>query len=222
MCMRLLIFSLLLLVAPLSSRAEEGADTTMSSSQFTRVDRKAFRHKNVWHGLCPSHFVMQNAGNMGVVSAGIGWDYGKHDQWATDVMFGVIPKYSSDRAKATMTLKQNYYPWRWHIDGRWMVEPLSCGIYFNAVFGDEFWTSQPSRYPDGYYDWLSTRFRINVFIGERVTFTLPHNKHKTVKSVSLFYELSTCDLYIRSIFIDNEVKLWDIIGLSLGVKVTVL
>lgn len=222
--MRWLIFSLLLLACPTLSLAWEAADSTAeeSSTQFTRADKKAFRHENIWQGLCPTHFVMQNAGNMGVVSAGIGWDYGKKGQWETNVMLGVIPKYSSDRAKLTLTVKENYYPWRCHIDERWTFEPLSCGLYINAVFGDEFWTSQPSRYPDGYYDWLSTRFRINVFLGERISFDIPNNKHKTVKSVSFFYEVSTCDLYIRSLFIDKEVSLWDIIGLSLGVKVRVL
>ena len=36
--------------------------------------------------------------------------------------------------------------------------------------------------------------------------------------ISLFYEISTCDLYIRAMFQSSDVKLKDILGLSIGVK----
>jgi hypothetical protein len=48
---------------------------------------------------------------MGLLSLGTGWDYGKRNQWETDIFFGILPKYDSKRTKITMTLKQNYMPW---------------------------------------------------------------------------------------------------------------
>ena len=36
--------------------------------------------------------------------------------------------------------------------------------------------------------------------------------------MSLFYEISTCDLYIRNKIEDSYVPLKDILGLSIGVK----
>ena len=37
--------------------------------------------------------------------------------------------------------------------------------------------------------------------------------------LSLFYEVSTCDIYIRSKIIDHGIPLKDLFGLSLGVKI---
>ena len=72
-------------------------------------------------------------------SFGTGWDYGKRNQWETDVLLGFIPKYSSKKAKVTMTLKQNYMPWSINIGKGFSTEPLACGLYVNTVFGNQFW-----------------------------------------------------------------------------------
>ena len=56
-------------------------------------------------------------------------DYGKRNQWETDVLLGFIPKYSSKKAKVTMTLKQNYMPWSINIGKGFSTEPLACGLY---------------------------------------------------------------------------------------------
>lgn len=241
MYMRLLIFSFLILLS-LSVRAQSTNDSIshphnlkgnvtmtegdgeiiLSIPQYTRYDRKVFYRRRFWNSLIPTQIVAQNAGNMGLFSVGIGWDYGRHGQWETHLMWGLLPKYSSDRAKLTMTIKENYLPWRIQFDDKWMFNPLSCGIYFNTVFGDEFWKSQPDRYPKGYYEWMSTKYRVNIFVGERITFEIPENRRKAIKSLSLFYEISTCDLYIRSMWLDDAVTLWDIIGLSIGVKLQLM
>ncbi len=45
-----------------------------------------------------------------------------------------------------------------------------------------------------------------------------HGWYSDAKSISLFYEISSCDLYIRSKIQDRSVSLKDILGLSLGIK----
>ena len=105
----------------------------------------------------------------------------------------------------TMTIKETFIPWRLTMKKGWEFEPLTTGLYLNTIFGHEFWASQPGRYPDKYYD-IST--------------IVPNNRRKFVKSVTLFYELSTCDLYIRSMIWDwkSDVHFRNIFGLSLGAK----
>lgn len=122
----------------------------------------------------------------------------------------------------TMTIKETFVPWRCNLGKDWALEPLATGLYLNAVFGHEFWKSQPNRYPDSYYEFMSTKFRLNVFFGERMTKQIPNSRRKFVKSVSAFYEISTCDLYIRAMFQDHDVRLSDIVGLSLGLKLQVM
>ena len=143
-------------------------------------------------------------------------------------MVGFIPKHQSTRTKMTMTLKENYIPWsitpRADFNKQKMlsVEPLTVSIYINTVYGDEFWKNQPNRYPDKYYEFMSTKFRLNLALGQRFTVNIPEKMRVRHSRVSLFYEVSSCDLYIRSMFQDSSIKLKDIIGLSLGIKLQTL
>lgn len=69
----------------------------------------------------PTHVKMQYAGGMGVLSTGVGWDYGKRRQWETDVLLGYLPaKYASDFL-LTLTVKQNYIPWSMSFDKHWAL-----------------------------------------------------------------------------------------------------
>ena len=205
-----------------SLRSQEEIEQVADSLELSRYERRMKRYNSVWQSLQPSQFIMQNAGNMGLLSFGLGWNYGKRNQWETHLLFGWIPKYKGHSVRMTMTLKETFIPWNKRLGEEWRLEPLTVGLYANTVFGKAFWRSQPSRYPDKYYQFLSTRVRLNVFLGQRITVIIPNNKRKFVKSMTAFYELSTCDLYIRCMFQDSSVKLKDIVGLSLGLKMQIM
>ena len=153
---------------------------------------------------------------MGLLNFGMGWNYGKQKQWETDLFLGFVPRYTSDEAKATFTFKQNYIPWDKPLNNWLHIEPLSCSLYLNTVFNDEFWTKEPDRYPTGYYG-FSTRVRLNLAIGQRLRFKIPQHKKQFSKSITLFYEVSTCDLYLISA-VTNHLKPKDFLRLSFGVK----
>lgn len=207
----------------LSAMNAAASDTIyISQTQESRYDKRVHRFRRHWAELIPTQFILQNAGNMGILSAGIGWDYGKRRQWETDLLFGYIPTHQSTRGKLTTTLKENYIPWSICLPQGWSVEPFSASIYLNTVYGHEFWNTQPGRYPDSYYDFMSTKFRLNIAVGQRITWQIPQNRRKYAKSISLFYEVGSCDLYIRSKFLDRSVPLKDILGLSIGVKLQTL
>ena len=204
------------------------ADDSIAVEQATesRYERSLERRQQIWASLIPTHFVIQNAGNMGLLSAGIGWSYGKNRKWETDLLIGFIPRHDSSRLKVTTTLKGNYIPWRIDLmpnttggdKPHWLFEPLTASLYLNTVYGSEFWKSQPSRYPDKYYEFMSTKFRLNVAFGQRITLKVPDNKRRRHSRIALFYEIGSCDLYIRSLFQGQDVSIGDIIGLSIGAK----
>ena len=202
------------------------ADDSIAVEQAkeSKYERSLERKQKMWASLIPTHFVIQNAGNMGFLSAGIGWSYGKNRKWETDLLIGFIPKHDSSRPKVTTTLKGNYIPWRIDLTpnatggDKWLFEPLTASLYLNTVYGSEFWKSQPSRYPDKYYEFMSTKFRLNVAFGQRITLKIADNKRKRHSRISLFYEIGSCDLYIRSLFQGQDVSIGDIIGLSIGAK----
>lgn len=197
------------------------ADTTLAARdtvvKHSRYDKRIHRYRRYWGALIPTQTVLQTCGNMGLFSFGVGWDYGKHQQWETQLLFGYIPKYDSNSAKMTITLKQNYIPWSVTMGHGWAFEPLECGLYFNTVLGSDFWTKQPSKYGSGYYP-FSTRIRPNIFVGERFMVDVPENRRKFVKSVTFFYELSTNDIYFMRFYRNGSAGFWDVFGLSLGIK----
>ncbi|MCI7361091.1 MAG: hypothetical protein SPK35_00495 [Prevotella sp.] len=242
--MKWFVFSLAIMaiLAPVNALADNNADSTRvsdsqlyigadsladinhpldSATRTSKYDKRVHYMRQHWASLIPTQHIMQFAGNMGLVSIGVGWDYGKRRQWETHLLIGYIPKYDSHRAKVTMTLKQNYIPWSIYLRRGWALEPLECGLYFNTVYGHEFWAKQPTKYSGGYYP-FSTKFRPNIFVGQRVTKIIPNSRRKAVKSITAFYELSTCDIYFMKFYRNGEAKFWDVFGLSLGVKFQVL
>lgn len=186
-------------------------------SAQNRYDKRVHKYRQTWEKLIPTHTKIQFAGDMGLLSFGTGWDYGKKNQWETDVFFGFIPKYSSNDLKMTFTLKQNYMPWSIELGKNFSTEPLACGLYLNTIFNDDFWTREPKRYPKGYYG-FSTKIRTHIFLGQRLTYDIIHDKRITAKSITFFYEISTCDLYVISAFGNSYLRPRDYLRLSFGLK----
>ena len=201
--------------------SQQHRQDTLAEKPLSRYDKRILRYRKHWDVLMPTQNVIQFCGNMGFVSVGIGWDYGRRSQWETHLLFGIIPKYDSHAVKATITLKENYIPWRRELGKGWQFEPLECSLYINTVLGHDFWTKQPTKYESGYYH-FSTRIRPNLALGERFTYDFPHNKHKYVKGVTLFYELSTNDIYFMRFYRNGDAGFWDVFGLSLGAKFQIL
>lgn len=185
--------------------------------KHSRYDNRIHRFRSHWERIIPTHSKIQYAGNMGLLSFGTGWDYGKRNQWETDILLGFIPKYSSKKAKVTMTLKQNYMPWSINIGKGFSTEPLTCGLYVNSVFGDQFWVNEPERYPKGYYG-FSSKVRFHVFMGQRLTYDIDPQRRFLAKSVTFFYEISTCDLYVISAVNNSYLRPRDYLSLSFGLK----
>lgn len=181
----------------------------------SRHDVKLESYQSRWNKLIPTQLKGQFAGSMGMLSAGVGWDYGKRRQWETDFMMGFVPGNRYDEGHVTMTLKQTYTPFRIHLGNDYHFEPLTAGMYITKIFGEYFWTSLPERYPKGYYFWaVNTRF--NISLGQAVT--IPCNSKLFSRSVSAFYEVNTNDLYLISAIGNESITIKDIIGLSIGLR----
>ena len=89
------------------------------------------------------------------------------------------------------------------------------------MFGDEFWVHEPDRYPQGYYG-FSSKVRFHIFAGQRLTYNIPSRFRVTARAITLFYELSTSDLYVVSAFTNRYLKPKDYLSLSFGIKLQLL
>ena len=180
-------------------------------------EKRIEKYQRLWNHLIPSYTKIQYAGNMGLLSFGTGWDYGKNNQWETDVFLGFVPRYNTDNFKVTLTLKQNFIPWNINLKKGFSLDPMACGLYINSVFGGDFWSSEPDKYPSNYYN-FSTKIRFNIYLGQRITYRIPTEKRFFAKSVTLFYEISTNELYMISAVQNSYLKPKDYLSLSLGLK----
>lgn len=181
------------------------------------IEAPILKRDNFWKKLIPDYQKIQFAGSMGLLSVGTGWEYG-HSHWETDILFGILPKYEDTRAKAIFTLKQNYIPWGIRFkENTWVIEPLTTGLYFTTLLDNRFWIKEPHKYPQGYYPFFETRVRLNVFLGQRLVYNFTSEKWRG-KSITLFYEFSSNDLFLTSAFKNHEIRVKDILSLSFGVK----
>lgn len=194
-------------------------DTLSTDSTHINVNylHRLERYEEAWVRMIPTYGKIQYAGNMGMFSFGTGWCYGNNKQWETDLLLGFIPKYQSKTTKATLTLKENFTPWKIDCGSHFNFEPLSCGIYVNSILNSEFWVKAPDKYPKGYY-WFATKMRINVFVGERFTFKIPQKRRFFAKTVTLFYEISTSDFAVMSAVGNAYLNPSDYLSLSVGIK----
>ncbi len=184
---------------------------------LTRYERNRERAMRGWSRLIPNQEVVQYAGSIGLLNVGFGWHYGRGEHWETELLFGFVPRYHAESFRFTFTAKQRYVPWHCPISRRWVVEPLTAGLFFNTISGDDFWDKQPDRYPKNYYG-FSTKIRTHIFLGQRLRYNIPRRKRRRHQAVTLYYELSTCDLYLVS-KITNRTYPWsETLSLALGLR----
>lgn len=110
---------------------------TTQTKILTKYEKKEAKYHRIWSYLIPRNTIVQYAGNIGMLSFGAGWTYGKKRRWSTDLLFGFLPKSDSECAKITMTLKENYYPWTITLNKKRNITltPLSCGIFLIPYSG---------------------------------------------------------------------------------------
>ena len=142
------------------------SNDTIKAQSPSLYELRHERYIKRWNKLIPNQATVQYAGSIGMFSAGAGWRYGRNHHWETDLLLGFLPKYHSETAHMTFTIKERYIPWHCKISSRWDIEPLTTGIFFNTISGEDFWKHLPSRYPKHYYG-FSTKIRSNVFLGQR-------------------------------------------------------
>lgn len=196
---------------------KESDSITTPIEKLSRYDKNRQRLMKRWKRLIPTQASLQYAGSIGLMSVGWGWHYGKGQHWETDMLVGVVPRYHTEKFHTTFTIKQRYVPWHCMVSHRWTIEPLTAGVFFNTISGDDFWRSLPDKYPKHYYG-FSTKVRANIFLGQRLRYNIPRSKRLPHQAVSFYYELSSCDLYIVSKATNKEYPWQETLSLALGLR----
>ncbi|MBJ2184874.1 MAG: hypothetical protein JFR38_10280 [Muribaculaceae bacterium] len=195
-------------------------DTATATGVNTAYYKRLQKRQERWNRLIPDLFALQYAGGIGMISAGPGWDYGSSRQWETHVLVGFLPKRYKYHHYWTFTVRETYSPWNLRIKNQWSVKPLTVSLSLNSILHSDFWTSQPDRYPDGYYG-FSTRIRFHLGLGQRFSYDIPESKRFLGRRISVYYEISTCDLYVRQKVLNSYIPLKDILSIGAGLIYTI-
>ena len=191
--------------------------TDESTKYYTKYEKIRAQRIERWTKLIPNQFTLQYAGSIGMLSAGPGWHYGKKEHWETDILFGFLPRYHSERGKFTFTVKERYVPWHCRFGNQWVLQPLTAGVAFNTLSGDDFWRHLTDKYPHNYY-WFSTKIRTLIFLGQRIRLDIPSQYRRYHSSITAYYELTTCDFYALSKYSNREYPWSKVISLALGIR----
>ncbi|MGN0029055.1 MAG: hypothetical protein ACI35Q_04900 [Marinilabiliaceae bacterium] len=216
------LLAVTMLAANLTANAEEGIRRDSLPEGVTHYDIRIDKYQEFHSRLIPRYTKIQFAGSIGMLSGGVGWDYGKGRRWETDLLVGFVPRFESNRAKLTFTLRENIRPWRIAM-GTSPIDfhPLRASIGMNAIIGHEFWTSNPERYPEGYY-FFSTKFHVVASFGQQWTYNISYDKRRRWRAIGFFYDMSTTDTYLLSGFGNKYIGFKDMFHLSLGLKLQII
>ena len=163
----------------------------------------------------PTHAKIQYAGNIGLISAGVGFAFFKEKAEA-DVLIGYLPKSIGGVSITTLTVTAGYYPWKVDFSKGYLFEPLYIGGYSSYAFGSDYYIELPDHYPQRYY-WWPTALRIGGYIGGR----LSKDVHwKGIEQIGFYYQLGTYDLKVVSVmeYLDYF-SITDAFDLAFGLRV---
>lgn len=191
-------------------------DTTATPQYLRRVGRIHRR----WNAMVPNLSIFQYAGDIGMLSIGTGWDYGRRNQWETYLMLGYTPRHNTPDEYFTLSLKETYTPWTISLWRDARLTPLFVSLTVSTLLNGEFWVKNPSRYPSGYYS-FSSKIRFHIGLGQKIRFSnLQHRSH-WFKDVAFYYEVSSSDMYIFQKIRNKSIPLGDIICLAVGIQYTI-
>lgn len=172
-----------------------------------------------WSKLIPTYAKAQYAGSIGAGAVGAGWQYGRQEQWTSDLMVGIVPSSASTESCATLTFKQSYMPWEIPVkESAFSITPLSCGLFATILFDDNYWIIEPSKYDPPYYS-FSTQMLFSLHVGQQINYRIAKEGSR-VKGISLYYEFSVCDKYLQSALGNKYLNPADYLSLGVGVRVT--
>lgn len=168
--------------------------------------------------LIPDGAVLQHAGSIGYMSGGISYDLFKNKRGSLDLLYGYLPE-SKGGAFSTVSTKLKYRPFVINISKSLTFYPFNPGTFISYMVNKDFdLTWDKNQYPKGYYYW-SEALRLHLsFSNELKLNTLASNSSK-IKSVALYYELNTNDVYIIN-YVQNKtyLSITDIFKAGIGIR----
>jgi len=144
----------------------------------------------------PDQVNLQYAGSIGFISGGIGYNL-FNEKAALSFHYGYVPK-SKGGWMSIFTAKFEYKPFCINVKDKLIIHPINPVFFPSYTSGDNFdYQFSTTKYREGYYFW-SSALRLHLGAGTEVKILT--NKNAAFKSVSVYAEANTNDLYAISWF----------------------
>lgn len=196
-----IILTSLLILTLIQVQAEIAGDTL---SETNARAKKRF--------YIPHYFPLQYAGNIGVISAGVGYQAPK-DRYQLSVVYGFSPASVTGANIHTLTGKNIFHLYRFPIGEQNALIPYTA-LGLSIELGGRSFFIQPDNMPKGYYDFPKS---IHVIASAGLKFRCMTENIRGLQGVEFFAETCTVDAYIWYKFLSSEVKIHDIFTLAFGV-----
>lgn len=183
------------------------SDTLTINSEQIVIPRRVF---------IPDHNRLQFAGEIGFISAGFGYNFGK--RYEITFMMGLQNKFfgGSEESIITTSIKNTinlYHPIVFN--KRFSFIP-TLGLSINWGYTNNTFNKLPSHYPESYY--FQNKIHLAPFIGGKLRFDCnKRNCHR--RAIELYAELGSLDAYILECIRTDYVSIGDILNLAIGVSV---
>ncbi|MFC6996969.1 hypothetical protein [Rufibacter roseus] len=177
---------------------------------------KADRPKNNWYA--PDYLVVQHAGLIGILAAGAGYDFGRHDRTNVELMYGFSPNYGIKNTNHTFTTRLYYQSHPKPLYGGFEMSWLKTGVGISMTIGEQFETFFPQYYPEGYYIW-PTATRILPFVGS----SLGKEFKGSVRPLygEFYWELGSSEVMIIDKLRNKGIAVTDILNLAVGLRLKI-
>jgi len=188
--LKILPLSLVFIALPLLQVTGSNADTTNATGKHL-------------------YFKTQYAGNLGLVSAGIGKEFS--NVFSMDLSYGYLPKFINGARVHTFSVKTAFLIKKFTLSG---IHPaIHLGASINYAITQNTFLRYPAYYPEGYY--LPNALHLSPFA--RVGVGVPR-KDKKFNKISIYSEIGTIEYEIYNAIRDKGVKFYDIWNICFGVS----
>jgi hypothetical protein len=160
----------------------------------------------------PHYFPLQYAGNIGFLSAGVGYA-AKKDNYQLSLIYGYAPPALTGVRIHTITAKNIFHFYRFQFsEGRSLVPYGAMGL--SAEVGGRSFLTLPSNMPRGYYAFPKSA---HIIASAGIKLRYRTDAVKPFRGFEFFMETTTVDAYIWYKFLSDEIKMRHILSHAVGI-----
>lgn len=171
----------------------------------------------IFDNIKPDHIKLQYAGNIGVISTGIGYSF-FNNKIQSDLFYGYIPEFIGGANIHTISNKNTFkliqFPF---INKISLTHSIGFSIIYSKTNNTFFLL--PKQYPENYYQQNALNF--SPFFSYSLS-PINYNNDKILNKISLYFEISTIDKFLWYYFKTaaiNFTELWNLaIGITIHIK----